>query len=128
MMVAAAIVGAALVLAIVIVTGSEERGREQRARGLGRDRAGCARRGRAGLGGSALHELLGACCAALSGGRFAESMAHRPAGARSARPRARRRHAIPGARAHHEQEQKRVRVAPRPPGEGGDLAAAEHEL
>jgi pSer/pThr/pTyr-binding forkhead associated (FHA) protein len=125
MMIAAAIVGAAVVLAIVIVNGSKssEEGSEPIASAASRVTA---------VTDPSVSEdqkfggLLGACRAALSGGRFAESMAHaqqalklRPASSEAASCHTQ-------ARAQHEQEQAFVRA--KAAYEGGDLAAAQNEL
>lgn len=125
MTVAAAIVGAALLLAIVIINGShgsEDEGGEP-----------TASTGTVAVSGEPsvsedqrFGELLGACRAALSGGRFAESMAHaqqalklRPASAEAAQCHTQ-------ARAQHEQEQAFVRA--KAAFEAGNVAAAEKEL
>jgi len=125
MMVAAAIVGAAVVLAVVIVNGSKsaDEGSEPIASAATQvtasNDAPVSEDQRFG-------ELLGACRAALNGGRFAESMAHaqqalklRPASSEAASCHTQ-------ARAQHEQEQAFVRA--KAAYEGGDLAAAQHEL
>lgn len=127
MMVAAAIVGAALVLAIVIVNGSKstpEEGGEPVASAVTTPLVPAAEA--PASEDQRFGELLGACRAALSGGRFAESMAHaqqalklRPASSEAAACHTQ-------ARAQHEQEQAFVRA--KAAYEGGDLTAAEHEL
>jgi len=125
MMVAAAIVGAAVVLAIVIVNGSKssEEGSEPIASAASRVTAVTETTVSED---QKFGELLGACRAALSGGRFAESMAHaqqalklRPASSEAASCHTQ-------ARAQHEQEQAFVRA--KAAYEGGDLAAAQSEL
>jgi pSer/pThr/pTyr-binding forkhead associated (FHA) protein len=125
LLIAGAIVGAALVLAVVIVNGSRDE-----------DEAGEAVASASGAvatsGGPQVSEdqrfgeLLGACRAALSGGRFAESMAHaqqalklRPTSSEAASCHTQ-------ARAQHEQEQAFVRA--KAAYEGGDLGAAQKEL
>jgi pSer/pThr/pTyr-binding forkhead associated (FHA) protein len=125
MLIAAAIVGAAVVLAIVIVNGSKsaEEGSEPIASAASRVTAVTET---VVSEDQKFGELLGACRAALSGGRFAESMAHaqqalklRPASSEAASCHTQ-------ARAQHEQEQAFVRA--KAAYESGDLAAAQNEL
>ena len=124
-LIAAAIVGAAVVLAIVIVNGSKssEEGSEPIASAASRVTAVTET---VVPEDQKFGELLGACRAALSGGRFAESMAHaqqalklRPASSEAASCHTQ-------ARAQHEQEQAFVRA--KAAYESGDLAAAQNEL
>lgn len=125
MMVAAAIVGAALVLAVVIVKGS--RSAEEASEPIASTAPQVGEPSSAAVSeDQRFGELLGSCKAALSGGRFAESMAHaqqalklRPASSEAASCHTQ-------ARAQHEQEQAFVRA--KAAYEGGDLAAAQHEL
>jgi pSer/pThr/pTyr-binding forkhead associated (FHA) protein len=124
-LVAAAIVGAALVLAVVIVNGSKssEEGSEPIASAATQVTAD---NGATVSEDQKFGELLASCRAALSGGRFAESMAHaqqalklRPASSEAASCHTQ-------ARAQHEQEQAFVRA--KAAYEGGDLGAAQNEL
>ena len=133
MIVAAAIVGAALVMAIVIVNGSHSDEPGESVASASTDVTGMTGvTGATGVSASGVSEdqhfgeLLGACRAALSGGRFAESMAHaqqalklRPASSEAAQCHTQ-------ARAQHEQEQAFVRA--KAAYEAGNVAAAETEL
>jgi len=122
--IAGAIVGAALVVAVVIINGSrDDEGSAPIASATG---AAAASDGPEVSEDQRFGELLGACRAALSGGRFAESMAHaqqalklRPASSEAASCHTQ-------ARAQHEQEQAFVRA--KAAYEGGDLGAAQREL
>jgi len=125
LMIAGAIVGAALILAIVIVNGSRDDGDDETI-GSSPVAAAASNEGPQVSEDQRFGELLGACRAALSGGRFAESMAHaqqalklRPASSEAASCHTQ-------ARAQHEQEQAFVRA--KAAYEGGDLAAAQQEL
>ena len=123
MLIAAAIVGAALVLAIVIVNGSRS---DEESEPIASNATVVTGEGTEVSEDQRFGELLGSCREALSGGRFAESMAHaqqalklRPASSEAAACHTQ-------ARAQHEQEQAFVRA--KAAYEGGDMAAAQREL
>jgi hypothetical protein len=120
--IAGGIVGVAIVAAVMIVRSSGDETAEPIASPVPIERAaddGVSEDQRFG-------ELLGACRAALTGGRFAESMAHaqqalklRPASSEAASCHTQ-------ARAQHDQEQAFVRA--KAAYEKGDVAAAQVEL